>query len=103
MSQHIFTAKYKGIHPVSILCGWDYPLQGYHLSVSFIEDDEELKENNVIYCDTNDRRSPSNSNWEYFATKLAEMSIEVPSGLGHAIREDAINQVRNKVTNWGSV
>ncbi|HET9645425.1 MAG TPA: hypothetical protein VFP68_19180 [Burkholderiaceae bacterium] len=93
MSQHRFQTTYQG-DPVSVLMGWDRPLQGFFLVIAAICRD------GYVYSNLEDRAlrqcfglPPA---LDYFLGKLSEFGIEVPSRMIDEIKADADKDVGNR-------
>ena len=99
MSQHIFNTSHEG-QPVTIMMGWDRPLQGYFLVVMT---DDEAQER-YIYSNLKDpvltgcNGLPESI--EYFCEKLTELGIEVPAEMLEGVEMDGIFNVGNKIAHY---
>lgn len=74
--------------PVSVLMGWDVPLQRYFMVIEYINDEDvennttDENPNGTIYCNLDDDNLNSedylDKSMRYFEDKLKELNIVVP-------------------------
>lgn len=81
MSQHYFETTRAGA-PVTVLLGWDRPMQCFFLVV---EDSER-----VVYSNLDEKNAFSND-LEYYLAKLQELEIEVPLTMFEQVSFDGSN------------
>jgi hypothetical protein len=88
MSQHYFDTTW-GSQLISILMGWDRPLQGYFMVIESPENDEPL------WCNLS--HEPSHPDiLEPFLAILADLNITIPLQMIQEILEDGAKNVGNK-------
>ena len=99
MSQHLCHSKYNG-RPVTVLMGWDRPLQGFFLTVE--DADQDL---DYVYCNLDDDSlvafgglPPS---LDHFTDVLRQLGIDVPAAMIAAVLEDGANNVGNRFVRYG--
>lgn len=77
MSQVIFDTELDG-RKVQVVGGWDRPMNGYHLTIYDISDDEER----ILYCNMDDRELVDNMGFpptnQRYKDVCEEMGIELP-------------------------
>jgi len=102
VSQHYYRTQYgSNGQSVTIICGWDYPLQQHYLVVELDDVGPNTHRDGLIYSNLFDKHAPTGGQcWEYFSEKLSQMNISVPEALEHDVIEDGKNQARNKVVDW---
>jgi hypothetical protein len=95
MSQHYFKTSYQG-QAITVLMGWDRPLQGHFLVV----EKDDVKEDAFVYSNLLDpalngyRGLPPSL--EYFKTKLSELGLTVPERMIREIEADRSANVGNR-------
>lgn len=93
MSQHIYPSSYKGL-PITILMGWDRPLQGFFMVIE-LEEAEGL-----IYSNLDDPKlipfGGLPDSLEHFSEKLDELGLSVPQAMIEQIELDAAANVGNR-------
>jgi hypothetical protein len=108
MSQHIFSTTVNG-EEISVLMGWDRPLQGFFLVVqrcnyepvpgkSYNEADlyvySNLNDRNLLKC------SGLPKTIDYFVSKLDKLGISVPTEIFENIQSDSRHNVGNKLVTY---
>jgi hypothetical protein len=97
MSQHIFSTEYKG-RSVSILMGWDRPLQGYFMVI------EETDREGYLYTNLDDPAVSSNyglpKSLDHFMRKLEEFALSIPERMAQEIKADALSNVGNRYVTY---
>jgi len=102
MSQHYFSTVYDG-KPVTVILGWDRPLQGYFL---VIEDDSKADsvEEVFIYSnllDENLTGSKLTKNLDYFTNCILKgLDIFVPVAIFQNVIADSASNIGNKVCRY---
>lgn len=97
MSQHVFISEHEG-KPVSILMGWDRPLQGYFMVIEVDGSEDYLYEN------TNDvdllpfYGLPDTL--DHFIAKLGELGLAIPALMVQEIQNDARANVGNRYVKY---
>lgn len=97
MSQHYFETQH-GDRPVTILMGWDRPLQGFFMVIEAegVEDDGQ----DYIYSNLTDRQLRSvrglPDSLDHYMAKLAELDLSVPAQMLKEIQADAAADVGNR-------
>jgi hypothetical protein len=98
MSQHVFETFLHAM-PLTIVMGWDRPLQGFFLMVS--KDDEE--EEKYLYSNLEDPNLDRNNGMahslEYLEDKLAALGLSVPTEMLSELRKDCALNVGNRYVN----
>lgn len=101
MSQHRFTTECNG-SPISILMGYDYPLDGYFMVIERlstgtddVSDDKDHEADEYLYSNLYEVESHPKS-LACYQQKLAELNIEVPAQMLEEIIEDRAQRVGNK-------
>jgi len=93
MSQHLYLSAYKG-QPVSILMGWDRPMQRFFMVI------ELEKAEGIVYSNLDDPDLGSDGglpdSLAHFAEKLDELGLSVPALMIQQIEIDAANNVGNR-------
>ncbi len=97
MSQHYFETKHREM-PVTILMGWDRPLQGFFMVIE--SDRAGADDDDYIYSNLTDRELRSvrglPDSLDHFLAKLAEFGLSVPQQMLREIRADAAADVGNR-------
>lgn len=93
MSQHCYQSTYQG-QPITILMGWDRPLQGFFMVIH-----EEEKED-YVYTNLEDPTLFSCSGFphslDHFQQKLIELRLSVPALMIQEIKKDAVANMGNR-------
>lgn len=92
MSQHYFKTTYQG-EPVTILMGWDRPLQGFFMVIEKPQrkDDDER----YLYSNLNEEDSHPKS-LKPFLDVLRVFQIVLPGEMIHEVLEDKMINCGNK-------
>lgn len=100
MSQHFYTSRYQG-RTVTVLMGWDRPLQGYFMVVVFNRDDD------LAYSNLDD---PALVPWqgfpptlEHFVRKADELGLQVPADVFEQVELDGVFNVGNRYVTHDAV
>jgi len=103
MSQHLFDTQYE-TRPVTILMGWDRPLQGYFMVIEYQDaagDDDDYVYSNLMDADPRLlRRSGLANDLALFEEKLAGLGLRVPALMLAQIRTDAERNTGNRVVTY---
>ncbi len=99
MSQHSYDAKLPDGTPVQITAGWDEAMQWLFLDVEGPTDDKRTDEEGYLYSSLGDQNCPKQL-WSYFAERLAELELEIPSGMTKAIKFDMAVNAGNGILDW---
>lgn len=98
MSQHLYQSDYRG-QPVTILMGWDRPLQGFFMVI------ELQQTEGYVYCNLDDPELLAfggfADNLDHFGRKLAELGLSVPPVMIEQIENDAAGNVGNRHVIYG--
>lgn len=90
MSQHHYACTWKG-QPITIMMGWDRPLQGYFMVIE--HDDFNGDDEGFIYSNLNDPElKPSRGMSQsvgYLLERLIGLGLKVPQRMLDAIEADA--------------
>lgn len=93
MSQHCYHSTYQG-QPITILMGWDRPLQGFFMVIH-----EEEKED-YVYTNLEDPTLFSFGGFphslDHFQQKLIELRLSVPAQMIQEIKKDAVANMGNR-------
>lgn len=93
MSQHTYPSTYKG-QPITILMGWDRPLQGFFMVI------ELEKVEGCVYCNLDDPLLSSvgglPDSLGHFTDKLDELGLSVPHNMIQQIELDAAANLGNR-------
>ncbi len=102
MSQHHYACTWQG-RPISIMMGWDRPLQGFFMVIEFDDaggQDEENEEAWLLYSNLNDPvlapTSGMASSCEYFQEKLSALGVRVPAQMIEAVDQDGKTNAGNR-------
>ena len=98
MSQHYFTCRISKSDSVTVLAGWDRPLQQYFLVITDDMPNSPFEEG-IIYSNLQDPNEPS-TDWDYFLGVLSEYGAELPDGFSEAIQSDRKMNAGNSVRSW---
>lgn len=93
MSQHVTFSTYQG-QPIVILMGWDRPLQGFYMVITYEGDEGEM-----LYSNLDDPRLGPfgmSSILDPFLHKLAEFGLSVPLAMVTEVRNDGVGNVGNR-------
>jgi hypothetical protein len=125
MSQHFFQTMFED-HPVSVLMGWDRPLQGFFMTVQRIGgplvepadasgetiacvdansdgfDDED--EDDFVYSNHSDpglaRSWGLSASLTYFTNKLEELGLVVPEAMLKGVAQDGERNVGSRYVEY---
>lgn len=97
MSQHTFHAKTGDGQEVSVLAGWDRPLQGFFLVIERIK-----RPGDYLFCNLDVPASvPAHpKTWDYFQAELDRLCIAMPKGLMQALLADKQRDAGNSKKHW---
>lgn len=102
MSQHSFETTYKG-RPISIVAGWDKPLQGFYLFIELLDatgDDDEEEEDYYLYSNLGDAELAAYyglpPTFDYFVNKLTSFGLKIPDRMYDEIMKDQRQNVVNR-------
>lgn len=99
MSQHIFHTTHEG-RPVSVLMGWDRPLQGFFMVIQ----DESKKEEFCVYNNLDDPGLLANNGLpptlEPFVAKLEALGIVIPMAMLEGVELDGILNAGNRYVEY---
>lgn len=90
MSQHIVQSRYRG-EPVSVLLGWDRPLQQFFLVIERTALDSQADEEDAepfVYTNLEDPEV-NPRNLAYFREVVARLAVPVPPQVFEAVAHDA--------------
>lgn len=97
MSQHVFASEYQG-KPISILMGWDRPLQGFFMVIEVDGADE------YIYTNLDDPTlAPFHGlpdSIDHFVEKLGELGLALPARMVQEIQNDSLANVGNRYVTY---
>ena len=96
MSRHIFHTVHNG-RPIEVTAGWDRPLQGFFMTVLYLENTDveyEYLFNNL------DTANPHPKTFGHFIAKLDLLDIDIPEAMQDDIIEDGRVNMGNKMRNW---
>lgn len=100
MSQHFYNTNHNG-KPISVLMGWDKPLQGFFMVI----EDKTSKGDDFIYSNLEDPSLAQVGGLaqtiEPFVNKLNELGIAVPIEMLECVEMDGIFNVGNKQAHYG--
>ena len=96
MSQHYFETQHEG-KPVTVVMGWDRPLQGFFMVIEKASDTED----EYLYSNLDDEAlfpfmglPPT---LEHFLATLKTFGLSVPPTMIEEIQADAYNNVGNRI------
>lgn len=96
MSQHLVKTQYDG-QAVVVQLGWDRPLAGFYCVVEAADNQgDEYVYSNLTDVQLLDSHGLS-PDLSYFEAVLQRLGIRVPAAMFQATREDAANNVGNRV------
>lgn len=108
MSQHIFSTAVDG-KPVSVMLGWDRPLQQYFMvvewDVEFPQNDSEdclssnLFDKHYLYSNLFDKQA-AGQDIEYFKEKLEALGVQVPGTMFTQACMDRRENAGNRICNY---
>lgn len=97
MSRHTYHTTHDS-RPVTVAAGWDRPLQGFHMTILYLDNDadhdDEYAFNNL------DTKDPWPLKFDDFMLTLKDMDIMVPEEMLADIVADGKVNMGNKVLNW---
>lgn len=97
MSRHILKTTYNN-RPVEVTAGWDRPLQGFFLTVLYLDTPDTVE---YEYAYNNlDTTDPWPRTFDRFADTLHTMGIALPPAMIDDIRADGRANMGNKVREW---
>lgn len=97
MSRHIFNTTYSG-RPVEVAAGWDRPLQGYFLTVLYLDTPDDI---DYEYAFNNlEWPNPHPNGFARWAATLDNMGIKIPDAMIEDIRADGRDNAGNKIRDW---
>ena len=76
MSQHLYLSAYKG-QPVSILMGWDRPMQGFFMVI------ELEKADGIVYSNLDDPDLDGGGGLSVPALTIQQIEIDAASNVGN--------------------
>jgi hypothetical protein len=95
MSQHFYSTELDG-QPVTVMMGWDRPLQGFFMLIEPGPEDDEY-----LYSNLDD---PALDEWfglptslDHFIATLAGFGLQVPDRMIAEVLADAAQNVGNRV------
>lgn len=95
MSQHIYSTVCLD-RPVSVLVGWDRPLQGFFMVVEF----EDSQDDEYAYCNLEDldllEFSGLPPTFDFFAEKLQLLGIKLPELIVQELEMDRRSNAGNR-------
>ena len=101
MSQHLFRTEHRG-QSVTILMGFDRPLQGYFMVIELDDADEDT----WLYSNLEDpaliRYMGLPPTLEPFLERLAALGLQVPAAMVDEIRADGRSGVGNRYVQWNA-
>lgn len=82
MSQHVCNSTYQN-RPVSVMLGWDRPLQEFFLTVEWADTDPEAEDTSSIFYASmyDNKRSIDRSSLDPIVAKLRDLGIDVPQSM----------------------
>ena len=118
MSQHIFKTTYEG-YPVTVMMGWDRPLQDYFLTITMEPTMESSSVNEMCGCghkcwdntgldqpqivyDSGIDDASKGEGLDYYKTTLLELGIEVPSVMFKHVHHDLGFNVGNRICKYAT-
>lgn len=93
MSQHVTFSTYQG-QSITILMGWDRPLQGFYMVITY-----EGEENEILYSNLDDPELDQfglSSTLDPFLEKLEKLGLCVPAKMVTEICNDRVGNVGNR-------
>lgn len=93
MSQHQYSTRDENGVSITVIMGYDRPLDHYFLLVEVDGLDDP------IYCNLYDT-GPFNRPLEYYRDKLDELGLSIPSGMFAAVERDRRENIGNKRVIW---
>ena len=93
MSQHVASSTYQG-KPITILMGWDRPLQGFYMVITYQGGDEEMLYSNLD--DPKIDRFGMSSTLDPFLHKLEELGLTIPPTMVTEVRNDRVGNIGNR-------
>lgn len=97
MSQHVFESQHQG-KPISILMGWDRPLQGFFMVIE-VDGSEDY-----LYTNLDDPKlAPFHglpASLDHFIKKLSELGLVIPARMVQEIQDDAFANVGNRYVRY---
>lgn len=98
MSQHIAIIEHNS-RSTRVLMGWDRPLQGFFLVISYCDTQDD--ESEFLYCNLDDKELRKcwglPKSFDHFETVLKNLNITVPREMIDETRKDQCNNVGNRV------
>lgn len=97
MSRHMFDTQHQG-RPVQVVLGWDRPLQGFFMTIEWMDlDPEKVPDHEPLFLFDNLEELVSHpSTLDGYRSKLAEFGIEVPAAMFEAAEADRRFNVGNR-------
>lgn len=97
MSQHVFESQHQG-KQISILMGWDRPLQGFFMVIE-VNDSEDY-----LYTNLDDPKlAPFHglpASLDHFIEKLGELGLAIPARMMQEIQDDAFANAGNRYVRY---
>lgn len=97
MSRHVLNTTLN-TRPVEVSAGWDRPLQGFFLTVLYLDTPDDI-DYEFAYCNL-DTPDPWPFTFDPFEAVLRDMGIELPPAMIEDIRADGRANMGNKVREW---
>ena len=98
MYQHYFDTS-LGDEPITVMLGWDRPLQGYFMLI------ESTQRDGYIYSNLEDielvKCGGFASSLDYFIDKMRELGVAVPSRMLAEVGADGESNVGNRYVAYG--
>ncbi|HZC22037.1 MAG TPA: hypothetical protein VE866_01770 [Candidatus Binatia bacterium] len=89
MSRHIYSTSTKELGEVTVVLGYDRPLDYVFCTIETTED--------TLYSDLGDLDAFNQQDVDYYRSKLAEYNIQVPEAMFEEVKTDQVNRVGNRV------
>lgn len=99
MSQHTCTVFHQGL-PVTILMGWDRPLQGFFMDIQWLEGSDDEDDDHYLYSNLDDpaldRFAGLPPDLEHFICILRALGLVIPAQMLLELRCDQLDNVGNR-------
>jgi hypothetical protein len=97
MSQHVIELTNKDGKEMTVMMGWDRPLQQFFLMV---EQNQDGKEPVYLYNNMDDPDAWGMDDLNYFHEKLLELGLDVPQKMLMQVESDKILKVGNRFVRY---
>ena len=99
MSRHTFHTTHND-RPVEVAAGWDRPLQGFYMTILYLDNDEIWDKDDEYAFNNLDTKDPWPAQFNDYVLMLKDMGITCPEGMLADIVADGKVNMGNKVRNW---